>query len=216
MSVHPSWIHCSAQRKTYHPMIPIWHRIHRSFFTIAFCILYDRPIFCTKLKRTTSLQVSAATEFITITVTMAALQAMHSSSMLNKNSKYSLFVAFGLNLGPSPHHARNLNLMLNLISSLVSPQFHCQYNDFFETISLNKPETMMSSNWQILAGLERPDKTLTVKQVLQRARPPQPIAPNANLSIPDQNPGHIPDEPFININDVNSQLNSDITKKPPT
>ncbi|KAL7475098.1 hypothetical protein ACHAW6_001027 [Cyclotella cf. meneghiniana] len=45
--------------------------------------------------------------------------------------------------------------ILNLDTGLVSLQFHCRYDDFFETISFNKPETTMSSNWQILACLTR-------------------------------------------------------------
>ncbi|KAL7476906.1 hypothetical protein ACHAW6_002742 [Cyclotella cf. meneghiniana] len=52
----------------------------------------------------------------------------------------------------------------------------CCDDDFFEMIELNKPDTMMSSNWQILAGLERPDQLPSVKQLLQvcnRALVPQ-------------------------------------------
>ncbi|KAL7485604.1 LOW QUALITY PROTEIN: hypothetical protein ACHAW6_011195 [Cyclotella cf. meneghiniana] len=106
-----------------------------------------------------------------------------------------------INHGPSQQHAPNVSLVLNLDTGLVSQQFHCQYDDFVETISFNKLETMMSSNGQILAGLERPDKTPMVEQDLQRARPPQPIARNANPLIPDQNPAHIPHElSFINFN----------------
>ncbi|KAL7481330.1 hypothetical protein ACHAW6_007014 [Cyclotella cf. meneghiniana] len=100
-----------------------------------------------------------------------------SAQMLKAKQAYEQLASkLGLNLGPSPHHACNVNLVLNLDTGLVSPQFDCQFDDFFETISLNKPETTMSSNWQIFAGLERPDKTPTVKQGLQSARPPQHVA----------------------------------------
>ncbi|KAL7486990.1 hypothetical protein ACHAW6_012591 [Cyclotella cf. meneghiniana] len=81
--------------------------------------------------------------------------------------KWSPRARLGINLGPSPHHAQNIYLVLNLDTSLCSPQFHCQYNDFFKTITINKPDTMMSSNWQILAGLESPNKIPCVKQLLQ-------------------------------------------------
>ncbi|KAL7478265.1 hypothetical protein ACHAW6_004038 [Cyclotella cf. meneghiniana] len=100
----------------------------------------------------------------------------------------------GLNLDPSPQHVRNVNLVLNLDTGLVSLQFNCWYNDIFETISFNKPEIMMSSNWQVLAGLEKPDKTPTVKQVLQRTQPSQPIAHDTNLLVPNQDPAQVPDE----------------------
>ena len=39
----------------------------------------------------------------------------------------------GLNLGPSPMHARNVCLVLNLITGCVSPQYHCRFDNFFET-----------------------------------------------------------------------------------
>ena len=39
-----------------------------------------------------------------------------------------------LNLGPSPRHTRNANLILNLQTETVSLQFHMQYDDFFETV----------------------------------------------------------------------------------
>ncbi len=40
----------------------------------------------------------------------------------------------GLNLSPSPSHARNVNLVLSLTTCLVSPHYHCTFDDFFETI----------------------------------------------------------------------------------
>ncbi len=43
---HPSWIHRLTQEKTYHPSIPIWHRLCWSFLKVALCLFYDRPIFC--------------------------------------------------------------------------------------------------------------------------------------------------------------------------
>ncbi|MFN9981059.1 MAG: hypothetical protein ACK53Y_14125, partial [bacterium] len=39
----------------------------------------------------------------------------------------------GINLGPSPRHASSVALILNLKTGLVSPQFHCQYDDLFES-----------------------------------------------------------------------------------
>ncbi|KAL7481442.1 hypothetical protein ACHAW6_007123, partial [Cyclotella cf. meneghiniana] len=68
------------------------------------------------------------------------------------------------NLPPSDTNmATSLSIFSHGYTGLVSLQFHCRYDDFFETISFNKPETMMSSNWQILAGLVRPDKPPMVK-----------------------------------------------------
>jgi hypothetical protein len=51
--------------------------------------------------------------------------------------RWSLQAGWGLNLGPSPFHAKNVYLVLNLTTGLVSPQYHCHFNDFFETTCHN-------------------------------------------------------------------------------
>ncbi len=45
-----------------------------------------------------------------------------------------------LNLGPSPTHARNVYLVLNLMTRCVSPQYHCHFDDFFETTRHGGPD----------------------------------------------------------------------------
>ncbi len=45
--------------------------------------------------------------------------------------KWSPRARIGLNLGPSPMHARNVYLVLNLHTGLVSPQHHCCFDNFF-------------------------------------------------------------------------------------
>ncbi|KAL7483246.1 LOW QUALITY PROTEIN: hypothetical protein ACHAW6_008893 [Cyclotella cf. meneghiniana] len=47
--------------------------------------------------------------------------------------KWSPRSCLGLNLRPNPNHARNINLVLNLNMGLISLQFHCRFDDFFET-----------------------------------------------------------------------------------
>jgi hypothetical protein len=47
--------------------------------------------------------------------------------------RWSSHARLGLNLGPSPMHARIVYLVLNLITGYVSPQYHCRFVDFFET-----------------------------------------------------------------------------------
>jgi hypothetical protein len=39
----------------------------------------------------------------------------------------------GINLGYSSRQALNVSLILNMQTGLVSPQYHCQYDDLFET-----------------------------------------------------------------------------------
>jgi hypothetical protein len=71
----------------------------------------------------------------------------------NTIPKWSPRACLGLNLGPSPMHARNMYLVLNLSTGLVSPQFHCHFDDFYETTKYGGTDVTVSSTWQQLAGL---------------------------------------------------------------
>jgi hypothetical protein len=59
----------------------------------------------------------------------------------------------GLNLGPSPNNARNVYQVLNLMTGCVSPQYHCWFDDFFETPHHGGPDVSNTICWQQLAGL---------------------------------------------------------------
>jgi len=59
----------------------------------------------------------------------------------------------GVNLGLSSSHVRNVNLVLNLHTGCVSPQFHCRFDDFFETVKHGGPDVSVPSAWQQLSGL---------------------------------------------------------------
>jgi hypothetical protein len=45
-----------------------------------------------------------------------------------------------LNLEPSPMQARNVYHVLNLVTGCVSPQYHCHFDNFFETMRLGAPD----------------------------------------------------------------------------
>jgi hypothetical protein len=53
-----------------------------------------------------------------------------------------------VNLGSSPSHARNVYLVLNLHTGCVSPQYHCQFDDFFEMVRHGGPDVSVPSAWQ--------------------------------------------------------------------
>ncbi len=95
----------------------------------------------------------------------------------NTIPKWSLKAHLGLNLGPSPMHARNMYLVLNLSTGLVSPQYHCHFDDFFETTKYGGPDVLVSSTWQQLAGLYcmaeslSPNKTPTLHSRTQAETP---------------------------------------------
>jgi hypothetical protein len=69
--------------------------------------------------------------------------------------RWSPRARLGLNLGPSPMHARNVYLVLNLITGCVSPQYQCCFVDFFETTRHGGPDVSGTICWQQLAGLDR-------------------------------------------------------------
>ena len=61
-----------------------------------------------------------------------------------KLPKWSSRARLELNLGPSPNHAWNVNLVLNLSTSLFSPQY-------------SAPDVVTSAQWRLLAGLKKND-----------------------------------------------------------
>lgn len=71
----------------------------------------------------------------------------------NSIPRWSPRARLGINLGPSPDHARNVNLVLNPSTGLVSPQFHCKYDDFFETTRFNQAEATTNAAWRTKAHL---------------------------------------------------------------
>jgi len=54
-----------------------------------------------------------------------------------------------INLGYSSRHALNVSLVLNLQTGLVSPQYHCQYDDLFETIQEHRQDQYQHHNGSI-------------------------------------------------------------------
>ncbi len=67
--------------------------------------------------------------------------------------RWSQRTRLGLNLGPSPTHARNAYLVLNLMTGCVSPQYYCWFDDFFETTHHDGPDVSNTICWQQLARL---------------------------------------------------------------
>ncbi|KAL7477559.1 hypothetical protein ACHAW6_003364 [Cyclotella cf. meneghiniana] len=100
----------------------------------------------------------------------------------NTIPKWSQRSHLGLNLGPSPNYTWNVNLVLNLNTGLVSPKFHCRYNDFFVTTRHSERDIMTSSNWKQLAGLAKYDGTPTLRDRLSSAN--QNVIP-VGTNLPD-------------------------------
>jgi hypothetical protein len=84
---------------------------------------------------------------------LCPVYALNSSLASGKSiPKWDNMCRLGINLVPSPRHARNMSLVLNLKTGLSSPQFHVKHDEFFETVAsrTGAPDTI--SNWQSLAG----------------------------------------------------------------
>ena len=101
----------------------------------------------------------------------ACLVFVLQSSLVAGNTipKWSPRSCLGLNLGPSLNHARNVNLVLNLNTSLVSPQFHCRFNDFFETTKHSEQDVMTLANLKQLTGYVKYDGSPTMQDKLSSA-----------------------------------------------
>ena len=59
----------------------------------------------------------------------------------NKINKWDSRARVGIYIGNSPRHARTVSLILNLNTGHVSPQFHVQHDDFFETVDITLNNT---------------------------------------------------------------------------
>ena len=70
--------------------------------------------------------------------------------------RWDPWACLGCYLGPSPHHAANVNLILNPATGYISPQFHCTYDDYFETPKL---EGNIDVHWKRLAHLRENEET---------------------------------------------------------
>jgi hypothetical protein len=65
-----------------------------------------------------------------------------------KGPKWQERARVGIHLGHSPVHARNISLVLNIETGLVSPQFHVRHDDLFETVNT----TRLKIQWQARTG----------------------------------------------------------------
>ncbi len=129
-----------------------------------------------------------------------------------KIPKWNERARIGIYLGHSPSHARNVSLVLNLLTGLVSPQFHVQHDDGFTTVRDGSDPPL--SLWQQLAGFVVNGSSRNASPVVppnegahalvapERHDVPPNAAPNdvppaegvANVPIDDQ-PAYIDDAP---------------------
>jgi hypothetical protein len=56
---------------------------------------------------------------------------------------------------------------LSLQTGLVSPQFHCSYNDLFETKPGTQARSILKSQWQYKVGFVKESKKTTIMRAVQ-------------------------------------------------
>ena len=72
-------------------------------------------------------------------------------------NKWNNRAQVGIYLGRSPRHARNVALILNVHTGLVSPQFHVKFDKRFKTVN-QLPD--LQPQWVYQVGLATPEKKL--------------------------------------------------------
>ena len=102
--------------------------------------------------------------------------------------RWSPCICLGLNLGPSPMHARNVYLVLHLTTGCVSPQYHCSVDDFFETSHHGGPDVSGTISWQQIAGLDHSTMILSEMSAPIQGRIMNPETPYEVDVLPEESP----------------------------
>jgi hypothetical protein len=68
--------------------------------------------------------------------------------------KWKSQAILGIYLGQSPHHSRNVALVLNWLTGLVSPQFHVQHDHFYQVVREEQQKELVDDQGRF-CSLER-------------------------------------------------------------
>ncbi len=99
------------------------------------------------------------------------------------NMKWKERARVGINLGFSPQHARSVHLILSMTTGCTSPQFHCIFDDHFQTIS---DKSIPSSRWQEKAYFKEPTMREDNQRIEDRIRFHEGEArPELHADMPD-------------------------------
>ncbi len=101
----------------------------------------------------------------------------------NQLPRWSPRAHLSLNLGPSPIHAKNVYLVLNLTTGCISPQYHCCFDNFFEMTRHGGPDISSTICWQQLAGLMHASQFLS--NLIAPTQPNTVLRENSLVSIPN-------------------------------
>jgi hypothetical protein len=145
-----------------------------------------------RLELFSSLQVGSNLRHVhTFGCPVLALQNMLASR--SQLQRWSPCAGLGLNLGPSLMHARNIYLVLNLVTECVSPQYHCCFDNFFEMTRHGAPDVSGTICWQQLANLDH------AKTVLSKVSMPNQHSVMYSETLSDEEP-HTMSNPYFDPN----------------
>ena len=96
--------------------------------------------------------------------------------MTNPFPKWGERSRIGIFLCHSPHHASSVPLILSTQTRLVSQQFHCVFDDNFDTVKREQADTSL---WKIKAHLQE-----TKEQVLEKSTRPSLVSSPTNQPSP--------------------------------
>ena len=109
-----------------------------------------------------------------------------------KVNKWSERARVGIFLGHSPEHAQAVSLVLSLTSGLTSPQFHCKYDDSFQTVKTSFRDSPPISKWQrvcgFVQGIEQEPISDKPKNRTQRRRAHQQQQARTQIGAPEGAP----------------------------
>ena len=72
----------------------------------------------------------------------------------------------GVFLGHSPHHASSVGLILNPNTHRISPQYHCIYDDYFETVGYDSTTKPPSWDDLVIEGFSSNDVEWVPKEMV--------------------------------------------------
>jgi len=101
-------------------------------------------------------------------------------------------------LGHSPQHARSVALILSLKTGLISPQFHCSFDDLFETAL--QPGALPMSLWQVKTYFRREATEIQVGMKQSMDSMPPNAAPPKSDQQESEDIGQLPENMMIEGN----------------
>ena len=124
-----------------------------------------------------------------------------------KIRKWSERARIGINLGNSPQHAKSVALVLSRTSGNVSPQYHCSFDDLFETTTGSQAKLIPKPRWQEKAHFRKTREPL----VASEAEGMFTLPPEATIQEAVQHPALQPVQEVDNM--PNQQVQVDLPQQ---